>query len=376
MSANTAAAEPTEAAPAASGAHRPPPRPGTAGAAPLPWLLPIRPLQAAVWEIAGIAVLVAFAIPGVAQPARITIAAVAAALVLSTSARFAGKHAAGWALTWLGYRLRRHDDRHDSPDPLHLVAGPVRVRQHVDRAGNRFGVAEIDDGWSAIVRLTPGPGEPSPDTLVEVLRERFRDPAIPLSSAQLLTWAVPREAGGQVFRVRWLTVRYRPEEAPIAALARGGGELGALRSTACAALGLMGALAEAGYVSTVLEAGELAKELRVALGVPEESPREEASLPDGWSSWKWGESTQACFSPRSERDLARILDFSASKAAFTATSYTLRRTPSGKERADVTIRVGARPGASVPSPTGVSAVPLHGRHASAVRRTLPLALEH
>ncbi|GAA4548536.1 type VII secretion protein EccE [Amycolatopsis samaneae] len=341
----------------------------------MPWLLPIRPLQAAVWEIAGIAVLVVFALPGVAQPVRITVASVAAVLVAVTSVRFAGKHAAGWALTWLGYRLRRHDDRRDSPDPLHVIAGPVRVRQHVDRAGNRFGVAEIDDGWSAIVRLTPGPGTPSPEALVDILRDRFRDAAIPLSSAQLLTWAVPRE-DGPVLRVRWLTVRYRPEEAPIAALARGGGELGALRSTACAALGLMGALAEAGYVSTVLEAGELAKELRVALGVRREPDSPEIPAADGWGAWQWGESAQACFTPRSARGLARTLDFSATGAAFTATSYTLRRTPGGRERADVTIRVGARPGSPVPSLTGVSAVPLYGRHASAVRRTLPLALEH
>ncbi|NBH11790.1 type VII secretion protein EccE, partial [Amycolatopsis sp. SID8362] len=76
--------------------------------------------------------------------------------VLLTSVRFAGRHLAGWALTWTAFRLRRHDTRRDSPDPLLSVAGPVKVRQHVDRAGNRFGVAEVDGGWSALVRLTPG----------------------------------------------------------------------------------------------------------------------------------------------------------------------------------------------------------------------------
>lgn len=331
---------------------------------PLPWLLPVRPLQAALWEIAGIAVLLAFT-TDVPEPARIAVAAVAGLLVLLTSVRLGGRHLAGWTLTWLGHRLRR---RGEDPDPLYQVAGPVKVRQHVDRAGNRFGVAEVDGGWSAIVRLVPGPDTPGPEALVDILRETYRRTDIPLASVQLLTWAAPH--GEQVLRVRWLAVRYRPDEAPIAALARGGGELGALRSTACAALGLMGALAEAGYPSTVLEAGELAKELRVALG----TQGAHDSAPDRWNSWVWGGSTQRCFAPRSARALPATLDLSVPEAAFTATSYTLCRTPGGRERAELTVRVGARPGAEVPAP-GVRAVALHGRHGAAVRRTLPLALE-
>ncbi len=165
--------------------------------------------------------------------------------------------------------------------------------------------------------------------------------------------------------MRWLAVRYRPDLAPIAALARGGGDLGALRSTASAALSLMGALAEAGYQSTVLEAGELAKELRVALGV--QGPA--TGAPEGWRAWTWGDSVQVCFTPRS----SRVIDPAVPGAAFTATSYTLTRTAGGKEKAEVTIRVGARAGAPVPVPPGV--VPLHGRHGAGVRRTLPLALD-
>ena len=342
-----------------AGAVRPaPPRPAST---PLPWLLPIRPLQAALWEVAGIAVLLAWMVDTVSQPVRIGVSVAAGLVVLLTSVRFAGRHLAGWALTWTAFRLRRHDTRRDSPDPLLSVAGPVKVRQHVDRAGNRFGVAEVDGGWSALVRLTQGPSAPGP--LVEALRSAYRRTDVPLASAQLLTWAIPR--GDQVLRVRWLAVRYRPDLAPIAALARGGGDLGALRSTASAALSLMGALAEAGYQSTVLEAGELAKELRVALGVqgPASTP------PDRWKSWTWGDAAQMCFRPRS----ARTVDFAVPGAAFTATSYTLTRTAGGREKAEVTVRVGARPGAPVPAPGG--AVPLHGRHGAAVRQTLPLALD-
>src|SRR5439155_9232388 len=107
-------------------------------------------------------------------------------------------------------------------------------------------------------------------------------PDLPLAAVQLLTWAVPRD--GRVYRVRWLTVRYRPDEAPIAALAGGGGEVGALRSTASAALSLMVALAEAGHPSTVLEAGELADELRVALGVPPARHEPDTDC-DTWRGW-------------------------------------------------------------------------------------------
>jgi type VII secretion protein EccE len=341
--------------------------------APLSWLLPIRPLQVAVWEFAGLAALLAIGLDHVAEPLWITVCVLAGLAFLATSIRISGRHLAGWALIWIGHRLRRHDSRRDSPDPLHHVAGPVKVRQHVDRAGNRFGVAEIDGGWTAIVRLT-GSVTPDPDVLTSILRDTYRRTDIPLSTAQLLTWTVPRDQG-PAFRVHWFAVRYRPEEAPIAALARGGGELGALRGTACAALGLMGSLAEAGYESTVLEAGELTEELRVSLGVERQGV---PAISDGWRNWSAGATSQACFAPRPRQDISRALSLSVPGAAFTACSYTLRRTPAGKERPEVTIRVGSRGGgARLPRATelDIRVVPLHGRHAAAVRRTLPLALE-
>jgi len=341
--------------------------------APLSWLLPIRPLQAAIWEIAGLAVLLALGLDHVAQPVWITVCALAALAFLVTSIRLSGRHLAGWTLIWIGHRLRQHDNRRDSPDPLHRVAGPIRVRQHVDRAGNRFGVAEIDGGWTAIVRLT-GSVTPDPAVLTSILRETYERTDIPLATAQLLTWTVP--AGqGPAFRAHWFAVRYRPEDAPIAALARGGGDLGALRSTACAALGLMGSLAEAGYESTVLEAGELTEELRVSLGVERQGV---PAISDGWRNWSAGATSQACFAPRLRHDIARALTLSVPQAAFTACSYTLRRTPAGKVRPEVTIRVGARTGGSrLPNAAelDIPVVPLHGRHAASVRRSLPLALD-
>lgn len=329
----------------------------------------MRPLQVAVWEIAALATVLALTLHHLSRPVVTTVVAVAAVLVAVTSVRVAGHHLAGWTSIWLGFRLRRHDDRRDSPDPLHRVAGAVRVRQHVDRAGNRFGVAEVDGGWSAIVRLT-GHSAPDPRELVAILRATYERVDIPLASAQLLTWTMSGE-GSSPLRAHWLTVRYRPDEAPIAALARGGGALGALRSTACAALGLMGTLAEAGYESTVLEAGELADELRVALG----ADRQAAEITDGWRSWTAGPVPQTCYTPLSHKDPARVLAAFVQGATFTAASYTLRRAPGGKQRADVTLRVGGGH-APTTSALGVRVVPLHGRHAAAVRRTLPLALEH
>jgi hypothetical protein len=68
-----------------------------------------------------------------------------------------------------------------------------------------------------------------------------------------------------------------------------------------------------------------------------------------------------------------VVDFAVPGAAFTVTSYTLTRTAGGREKAEVTVRVGVRPGAPVPAPG--AAIPLHGRHGAAVRQTLPLALD-
>jgi type VII secretion protein EccE len=341
----------------------PAPRPARAR-----WILPIRPLQAAVWEIAALAVVLALTLHHLAPAVVITIVAVSGALFAVTSARVAGHHLLGWTSIWLAFRLRRHDNRRDSPDPLHRIAGAVRVRQHVDRAGNRFGVAEVDGGWSAIVRLTGQSSAEDPRLLMSILRTTYERVDIPLASAQLLTWTMSGGEGSEPLRAHWLTVRYRPDEAPIAALARGGGSLGALRSTACAALALMGLLAEAGYESTVLEAGELADELRVALG----ADRQAAEITDSWSSWSAGPTAQTCYTTSSGSDAARVLGGFVKDATFTAASYTLRRAPGGKERADVTLRVG---GGRPPTDLGARVVPLHGRHASAVRRTLPLALE-
>ncbi|WP_418190829.1 type VII secretion protein EccE [Amycolatopsis albispora] len=347
-----------------------------------PWILPIRARQVAVWEVAALGALAAYGFGDGFTALTITAIAVATLVILGTSVRFTGRHLAGWLWTWLTFRLRQHDDRRAGAGPLHSLVGEYPIRQHTDRAGNRLGIVGVGDGWTSVVRLTGG-GLPAVGTLLDVLGATYRRADLPLDSAQLVVWTAPRP-GRQPLRVCWLAVRYRPADAPIAALARGGGELGALRTTASAALGLAGALADVGYESTVLEAGELAEELRVALGAEPDfgGVQEVPEFTDGWRWWSAGTGDgrirQSCFRPLSDRDLPKLVTGHVPTAAFTTVSYTLSRTAAGRERAEVTVRVGTRGAAEPPtgSPTlcGVPLVAVNGRHAEHVRRSLPLAL--
>jgi type VII secretion protein EccE len=362
----------------APAAHQPgsPVATGRGGAASVtaPRILPVRAGQVAGWEAAALLALLVSGAAPVSTPVRIAVSVLAVLFVAATSVRLAGRHLAGWALTWVGYRLRQHDDRHDTRDPLYALAGDVGVRRHEDRAGHRFGVAEIDEGWTSVVKLT-SPGDPDITTLLDILRAACEDTDLPLSSAQLVVWTMPDDQGGAPRRVHWLAVRYHAREAPVAALARGGGQLGTLRTSTRAALGVMGGLAAAGYDSVILTDTELADELRLALGAGPAGSRE---IVDGWTSWSTGPLKQACFAPLSHGDLPRVLGCHARSATFTATSFTVRRKPNGKVREDLAIRIGTHRESSraalVSRDLGVPVFPLNGRHATYVRRTLPLAL--
>jgi Putative type VII ESX secretion system translocon, EccE len=330
-------------------------------------LLPIGFGQLAAWDAAAIAILLAFAT--LEEPARSLVAAVAALVLAATSVRIAGRHLAGWMLTWISYRLLQHEDRHLGTDPLLVLAPDLRLRQHADRAGNRYGIVGIGDGWTAVVRLHT---EPDIGKVTEVLRQACDNADIPLAGAQLLVRADATR------REYLLAVRFRPADAPLAALSRGSGELGELRATARAALGVLG---EAGYHGTVLEAGELAGELRAILGgqgaLADGRQVTGPRVADGWRSWSAGDTTQTCFAALTRPGLPLVLGPHASGARFTVTSYTLCRTTLGRLRADVTIRVVRHRDARGPARSRdlqVPAVPLYGRHEAAVRRTLPLAL--
>lgn len=328
-------------------------------------VLPVRPAQVVVWTIAVAACLVSQEIP---------VLLLAALAVGATSVRLAGRHFAGWTAIWVRHRLLQHDDRRPGDDPLLVLTPDFRLRQHHDRAGNSFGVVGVDGGWTAVLRLAPQPVAPDFATLTDVLREACDNADIPLAGAQLM---VRTE---QTHRVYLVAVRYRPAEAPLAGLSRGAGELGEHRAITRAALGVLGALADAGYTATVLEAGELAAELRETLGVQGEllaGSRRTSSVVDGWRSWSAAGTTQTCFTPKI--DLASAFSSSAEDAPLAVVSYNLRRTHLGRLREDIVIRVVRHQGmrnAARAEDLDVPALPLYGRHEAAVRRTLPLALPH
>ncbi|WP_243770209.1 type VII secretion protein EccE [Amycolatopsis acidicola] len=323
-------------------------------------LLPIRGGQVVAWEAAAIAI----ALSWHSAALHTTVIALACLVFLATSVRFAGRHLANWSLVWVSFRLLQHDDRREVRDPLLALAPDLRLRQHHDRAGNRFGVVGIGDGWSAVIRLDAA-GSTDVPILVETLRQACDNADIPLAGAQVLV-----RADGDA-REYLLAVRYRPAEAPIAAVARGNGELGELRATARAALGVLGSLVDLGYSGTVLEAGELAAELRKTLGVHEDRP---GSVLDGWRSWATEGSVQAGFVPVGEKDPAAVLGTYARGSAFTVTSYSLRRNSLGRLRQELTIRVVKNRRRPRSRELPLRVVPLYGLHERAVRRSLPLAL--
>lgn len=330
--------------------------------------LPVLPAQIVVWLLAAAIALI------VRTPLALALSLLVIAL---TSVRVAGGHFTGWAWTWVRFRLRQHEDRRLTGDPLFVLAPDFRLRQHHDRAGGSFGVAGVGDGWTAVLRISPGlspRGEPRLSVLAPVLREACDNAEIPLAGAQLTV----RTEGDE--RVHLLAVRYRPAEAPLAAMSRGVGELGEHRATVRAALGVLGALTGIGWRGRILEAGELAAELRETLGVRGDvlaAGRRTGAVVEGWRSWSAGGTTQTCFTLRG--DLESAFSVSARGAAFTVVSYTLRRTAIGRLRDDVLVRLVKHQGMrKPPRPTDLDlpVVPLYGRHETAVRRTLPLGLAH
>ena len=115
-------------------------------------------------------------------------------------------------------------------------------------------------------------------------------------------------------RVTWLALRYRPRLAPHAAAARGGGELGAARAAASAALGLVAQLDAAGYPANALDQSELGQELMVAVHGANPAP---PAVEETWSDWTAGALRQACYEPRRGVDPAELLDQWVPDAAFT-----------------------------------------------------------
>ncbi|WP_194895622.1 type VII secretion protein EccE [Catenulispora pinisilvae] len=170
-------------------------------------------------------------------------------------------------------------------------------------------------------------------------------------------------------RVTWLALRYRPRQAPYAAMARGGGELGAARAVASASLGLVARLDEAGYGADALDQAELGQELMVAVHGADPAP---PTVQETWRDWSAGSLRQVCYEPHHALDPAALLDRWTPGAAFTCASYTLSRTARGRVRAEAALRIAGLDAASLEPP--FPAVRANGRHQEFVLRTMPLAV--
>ena len=350
---------------------------------------PVSVGQVALWELAIVAV-VATAYPW--RVSSIVVAAVALGIIVVTSVRWSGLCAYQWLAVFL--RFRRRQEIVKNSDPLATAVPGIRFRRQIDRAGNRAGLAEIGDSLTAVVRLTPG-ASPNPDVLLDLLRSAFERTDIRLAGAQLVVWAVPspprtRYYGDQrdiePMRVHWLALRYRPDDAPAATAARGGGETGAARATATAVMALAGRLAEAGYAGVVLDEPELRQELLVALASDHPAlsnpalgnAQVEFAVRETWHDWSIGTLRQTTYQPRIAAAGRALLGRFVPQAAFTCTSYSLRRTKRGDLRGESTIRVGMHPTArkatvrQIAQALGIPLLARNGRHARSVVDTLPL----
>ncbi|WP_194916416.1 type VII secretion protein EccE [Catenulispora rubra] len=172
-------------------------------------------------------------------------------------------------------------------------------------------------------------------------------------------------------RVTWLALRYRPRQAPTAALARGGGELGSARAVASAALGLVARLDEAGYGADALDQAELGQELMVALHGADPAP---PTVLETWRDWSAGALRQICYEPHRALDPAALLGRWTPGAAFTCASYTLSRTARGRVRSEAALRIAGVDAESLRPP--FPAIRANGRQQEFVLRTMPLAIHH
>jgi type VII secretion protein EccE len=347
------------------------------------WLLPVGVAQVAVWQVAVLAGLAAVA---TLDPPSVAVIAVGALAVLLTSVRVAGLCGYQWAVTWIRYRLRRRGAGAPVTNPVRALEPRLSVHTQVDRAGNRVGITSTskESDFGVTIRIAPA-DHPDPNRLISVLHKAFDSEDVPMSSASLVVWAMPGVATSPVaIRVHWLALRYRPLEAPWAALARGGGADGGRRAAASAALRLVSDLAEIGYAGSVLDTPDLYSELLVAVGADPDALRGSGSAgyqaQETWRGWSVGELRQACFLPRSNSDALALIGRCVPESTFTPTSYTLSRTARGRVRATGVLRLGVAKKRFWLTPheaagkLGMRLLPADGRHARHVRATLPLAL--
>lgn len=317
---------------------------------------PIGVGQVVVWQLA---LLGALAFPSVA------VIAVAMLVIGLTSVRTGGLHAQQWAMVYARYRSRRPVA---ATAPIRALLPRLRVHTHVDRSGNRIGVASIDENldYGVTLRLAPLT-RPDPATLISLLRNAFDRPDLPLHAAQLMAWTVP--ANPVPVTVHWLALRYRRDESPLPARARGGETDGGRRAAASAALRLSAELSAAGYTNTLLDTPELHNDLLVAVGGNPAAHR----VTERWHEWRVDGVRQACFLPRRATDALPLIGRLAPASAFTCVAYTI-----GRGGSTAIVRLSPVTAQLTPKSVAAKLDPrltiANGRHGKHILATLPLAL--
>ncbi|HEY4453614.1 MAG TPA: type VII secretion protein EccE [Pseudonocardiaceae bacterium] len=337
-----------------------------------------------LWEIAAVVVVATW------FPLRLAswiVLGVGIVIVALTSMRFDGLCGYQWVGVYQRYRARRSaHKRQGSGDPLQAMLPGLRISQHIDRAGNRAGVAKVDDSFVSVVRVAPALPVSS-SVLLGLLRKAYDRTDIRLCTAELVTWSVPSppraryygdERDTQPLQFHWLALRYKPALAPSAALARGGGDTGAVRAAASSAIALVSEVAKLGLPAVALDQNDLRQELLVALGVG--NPGGGVKITETWQDFSFGAIRQIGFGTRQGKDDLGVLGRWVNGAAFTATSLTLHRDQRGRVRGTGLVRVGVRPTdgkmtlRQVSKALGVRLTTRNGRQELTMRGTLPLAL--
>src|SRR5262245_18550604 len=202
-------------------------------------------VRVAVWQVAVVA-----AVVGVSgRPAGLVLGGV---LLAATAVRVRGRWLDEWVGAYLRFRRRRaRRQAHPPATPLDDVAPHLQVRTHTDRSGTVVGLVADGTAWTAVLRVEPPPA--SFADLLDRLAGALDHADVRVAEVQLVSWAVPTPDTASAWRVYWVAVRFSPGADPAAVQARGGGETGAVRATAVAALRLATSLRQGGCTVRVLD---------------------------------------------------------------------------------------------------------------------------
>jgi type VII secretion protein EccE len=333
-------------------------------------------VRVALWQVAVVAIVVGVS----GRPGGFVLGG---ALLAVTAVRVRGRWLDEWVGAYLRFRRRRSRRRARPPaGPLDDVAPRLEVRTHTDRSGTVVGLVTDGTSWTVVLRVEPPPSS-FPD-LLDRLAGTLDHPDVRVAEVQLVSWAVPTPDGEGAWRVYWVAVRFAPGSDPAAVAARGGGETGAVRATAVAALRLATSLRQAGGTVRVLGGEELRAEVSTSLGAEPGS-----AVRERWWAWSAGPLHHACYAlrrpPRLPSAVAGMLGWRARPPALTTcVSLGFARTGrAARVRTRVLLRVAVPADAGGPAVRaalrravgGVRGrlVPMDGAHALGVRATVPLA---